>query len=107
MISLQKKFPMSSRTPLIGLIAAALTLWLGACSSASDVSATDKPHVYTVNTTARSAVLSWGAAHRKAIGTADAYCAQQGMRASPAAEHVSDSEATLTFECHPTLVMAH
>ncbi len=98
-----KEPAMSARTPFVVVIAACLTLWLGACSSVSEVSATDKPHVYTVNTSAHGAVLSWAAAHRKAISTADAYCAQQGMRASPGFEHVSEREAKLTFECHPTL----
>lgn len=94
---------MPSRTPLTVLLSACLTLWLGACASVSEVSATDKPHTYTVDTSSHGAVLSWAAAHRKAISTADAYCAQQGMRASPGLEHVSDTGAHLTFQCHPTL----
>lgn len=94
---------MFSTKPLLVALAACSTFWLGACSSVSEVSATDQPHTYTVATSTHGGVLSWADAHQKAITTADAYCARQGLRASPGTEHVSDSAAKLTFVCHPTL----
>lgn len=94
---------MFPKRTLCCLLAAGMTLWLGACSSVSDVSSAGKPNVYTVNTSSHGAVLSWAGAHEKALDAANAYCEHQGMRASPGFERISTREAQLTFECHTRL----
>lgn len=81
-------------------------LLLAACSSASDISATEKPDVYTVDSSSRGILLSWAGAHERAVNEATSYCAQRGMQASVKRESVDrgsgpQAHAQLAFECHP------
>ncbi|AGK47998.1 hypothetical protein BTI_2429 [Burkholderia thailandensis MSMB121] len=81
-------------------------LLLAACSSASDISATETPNVYTVDSNSRGILLSWAGAHERAVNEATNYCAQRGMQASVKRESVdrgsgSQGRAQLAFECHP------
>lgn len=82
-------------------------LLLAACSSASNISATENPNVYTVDSSSRGILLSWAGAHERAVNEATSYCAQRGMQASVKRESVergsgSLGRAQLAFECHPS-----
>lgn len=91
---------------LQGLFIAAAALLLAACSTASDVTATSNPNVFTVSTQTRDVSTSWAGAHVKAMDEANSYCAQRGMRASLKQESLTgrgvETRSELAFECHPT-----
>jgi len=84
---------------------------LAACSTASDVTATSNPNVYTVKTRTVGVSTSWADAHEKALSEAADYCTQRGMRASMKQESLTgrssvDARSELAFECHPTFETA-
>ncbi|AOJ77944.1 hypothetical protein [Burkholderia ubonensis] len=91
-------------------IAAAACL-LAACSTASDVTTTSNPNVFTVSTRTVGVSTTWADAHEKAVSEATSYCTQRGMRASMKQESLSagrrvDARSELAFECHPTFETA-
>ncbi|PFH30280.1 MULTISPECIES: hypothetical protein [Burkholderia] len=91
-------------------IAAAACL-LAACSTASDVTATSNPNVFTVTTRTLGVSTTWADAHEKAVNEATNYCSQRGLRASLKQESVTggrrvDARSELAFECHPTFETA-
>ncbi|MBN3784432.1 MULTISPECIES: hypothetical protein [Burkholderia] len=102
--------PVSFRT-LRWLTVAAAACLLAACSTASDVTATSNPNVYTVKTRTVGVSTSWADAHEKALSEAADYCTQRGMRASMKQESLTgrssvDARSELAFECHPTFETA-
>ncbi|WP_322089598.1 hypothetical protein [Burkholderia sp. BCC1999] len=102
--------PVSYRS-LRWLTVAAAACLLAACSTASDVTATSNPNVYTVTTRTVGVSTTWADAHTKAIDEATNYCTQRGMRASMKTESLTggsrvDARAELAFECHPTFETA-
>jgi hypothetical protein len=86
----------------------ACALSMAACTTTSGVTTTDKPNVFAVTASTRGARLSWAGAYKKAISTANDYCAQRGMQVSTRLDFISggrelEKQGTeLTFECHPT-----
>ncbi|HGL4259962.1 hypothetical protein KDW49_16860 [Burkholderia dolosa] len=89
------------------LTAAAAVCLLAACSTASDVTTTSNPNVFTVKTRTLGVSTSWADAHEKAVSEATDYCTQRGMRASVKQESLTggrrvDARSELAFECHPT-----
>lgn len=105
--TLAKLKPRVLKSSSLSIVASALLLAvLNACSSASDISATEKPNVYTVDSSSRGILLSWAGAHERAVNEATSYCAQRGMQASVKSESVErgsgmQGRAQLAFECHP------
>lgn len=105
--TLAKLKPRVLKSSSLSIVASALLLAvLNACSSASDISATEKPNVYTVDSSSRGILLSWAGAHERAVNEATSYCAQRGMQASVKSESVergsgTQGRAQLAFECHP------
>ncbi|RQS21538.1 hypothetical protein DIE03_31240 [Burkholderia sp. Bp8992] len=102
--------PVSYRT-LRWLTVAAVACLLAACSTASDVTATSNPNVYTVTTRTVGVSTTWADAHEKAVSEATNYCTQRGMRASMKTESLTggrrvDARSELAFECHPTFETA-
>ncbi|MGU7772022.1 hypothetical protein ACV229_17860 [Burkholderia sp. MR1-5-21] len=84
---------------------------LAACSTASDVSATSNPNVFTVSTRTVGVATTWADAHTKAFNEATDFCSQRGMRASMKQESLSNgrgvnARSELAFECHPTFETA-
>ncbi|MGS0891546.1 hypothetical protein ACVBGC_03145 [Burkholderia stagnalis] len=102
--------PVPFRT-LRWLTVAAVACLLAACSTASDVTATSNPNIYTVKTRTVGVSTSWADAHEKALSEAANYCTQRGMRASLRQESLTgggsiDARSELSFECHPTFETA-
>ncbi|AOJ34686.1 hypothetical protein [Burkholderia metallica] len=102
--------PVSFRTLRWLTVAAAVCL-LAACSTASDVTATSNPNVFTVTTRTVGVSTTWADAHTKAVDEATNYCTQRGMRASVKQESLSGgsraaARSELAFECHPTFETA-
>ncbi|MBN3793131.1 hypothetical protein [Burkholderia sp. Ac-20353] len=82
-----------------------------ACSTASDVTATSNPNVFTVSTRTVGVSTTWADAHTKAVNEASDFCSQRGMRASMKQESLSsgrgvNARSELAFECHPTFEAA-
>ncbi|MEX3949079.1 hypothetical protein AB4Y40_15195 [Paraburkholderia sp. EG287B] len=95
------------QNPLICSSLAACVLSLAACTSTSDVAATDKPNVFTVTASTRGARLSWVSAYRKAVSSASGYCTKRGMQVGTRLDFIRSGReleqqgTELTFECHP------
>ena len=101
--------PVSFRTLRCLTVAAAVCL-LAACSTASDVTATSNPNVFTVTTRTVGVSTTWADAHTKAVDEAT-NCTQRGMRASMKQESLTSgsrvgARSELAFECHPTFETA-
>ncbi|KML20877.1 MULTISPECIES: hypothetical protein [Burkholderia] len=102
--------PVSFRT-LRWLTVAAVACLFAACSTASDVTATSNPNVFTVTTRTVGVSTTWADAHTKAVDEATNYCTQRGMRASLKQEALTSgsrvgARSELAFECHPTFETA-
>ncbi|WP_175694695.1 hypothetical protein [Burkholderia ambifaria] len=93
------------------LTIAAASCLFAACSTASDVTTTSNPNVFTVTTRTLGVSTTWADAHEKAVSEATNYCTQRGMRASLRQEQLTagrrvDARSELAFECHPTFETA-
>jgi hypothetical protein len=92
--------------------ALAFSLLLGACGTASRVTAGTQPNVYQVTGKATGTNMSWVTARSRAMDAADDYCKQKSQRVSVKSEQMSgirsmeEQTATVSFTCVPQTTSA-
>jgi hypothetical protein len=105
-VALQRRSSLSNRMRALVAAVAACGSLMG-CASGSDVVATDKPGIYTVEASATGGRMAWARAHEHAISEARDYCERRGMQSSVTTETVSgvqtmtEHASSVSFECHP------